>query len=308
MNIIKSLNKIVNDININNCKILRVSLAKNFNITYRVKYNNDTYIVRECENKEHYDFLKSVNIEMEKYNICPPSLLYDEENKIIVSKYVKTNKNITKANIEDVLNKITILQNINIQYNTILEHLQTDITWLDYEQYVYHKKWCNMYKTINRKLKEELGIFTCHSDLHLHNILFNNNEIYLIDFEYITKDHKFKDIATLMLFIDKNIIHEILNLNIKEKLLLDISYIEVLLYYSKLIKEICKEPQCFTINYNEIITINSYGDILKHNLLDPKENYLASVMSGKTAEQKIKELYSLYPDHIDYINSFFTFE
>jgi tRNA A-37 threonylcarbamoyl transferase component Bud32 len=311
MNIIKSLNKLSNDNNSENYIIKRLSNVKFFNITYRVKCNNDTYIVRECEEQDHYDFLKSVNIEMENYNICPPSLLYDDENKIIVSKYIeqKPFKYIDKNSIIELLNKITILQSINIPDNTIITKVKSNEEWLSDDNYKLHKKWYNLYKAINKKLKEELGICLNHNDLHPRNIVFNNSELYIIDFEFITYDHKFRDIGTILLFIDKHeLYNHYKNLTVKEKILLDISFIENLLYYSKTIKELCEYNETIIIDYNSIKLFDKFIETIHLNPLQPKDNYILTLMCGKTAEQKIKELYSSYPEHIDYINSFFTFE
>ncbi|WP_339034830.1 phosphotransferase family protein [Spiroplasma endosymbiont of Cantharis rufa] len=190
------------------------------------------------DKKNEYNFLQQLK-KTEQDVLLTPLKFYWKDNKLFseykfLSNY-QTLKDITitKEIINNVTNLIIKLHKLNskefkinkFNYHEFLKIFKNNIDnpLTDFEPY---------FKEINNYIDkfDKLKLVLSHNDLVPGNILINKNEMILIDYDYISLNNKFFDIASFIsetLNDDEELINYFIKQCIKEKLI-DINEIETL--------------------------------------------------------------------------------
>lgn len=179
---------------INERKIL--SLISPLNISPLIKYHNSKGVLVS-------EFIPSSKITLEVYN-----------SKDFIYKTVSSLKKLHSSSCDIFFNPFNeIYKNIyylkNINYN-----FQHDINEI-----------LNKLKYIEELYHNNLDLGLCHNDLNTSNIIYTENNIFFIDFEFSGMGDIFFDLATLSWFLNDKLRIELLNiyfgsfnLSLKEKL------------------------------------------------------------------------------------------
>ena len=145
--------------------------------------------------------------EIEKLNITLPTTYFDTQTGIKISTYIKDLKVLNEVNldstIEDIAKKIkkfhtAPLSNHEFNIQKKFETFKQLTTEYLYDLSEFEFLLDNLYLYSKRVL--------CHNDLVNGNVVFLNNDCFLIDFEYASDNHPFFD---LMSFITENNIDDV---------------------------------------------------------------------------------------------------
>lgn len=176
-------------------KIFHVYLEDNSEYHLRIPYDhNDEFF--------NYELEQQIISEIDKLKITLPTVFFNTEKGIKISPYFKNLKVLNETNldlvIENVANKIKTFHsaplchhefNIKKKYETFKQ--LTLVSLYDLSTYEF----------IMDNLKCYSDRVLCHNDLVNGNVVFLNNECFLIDFEYASDNHPYFD---LMSFITEN--------------------------------------------------------------------------------------------------------
>lgn len=179
------------------------------NKNYILNTSKKSYLVRHLNvnlniNRQ-YEFKNQV-LAYEK-NISAKIYLLDENNSIMICDYIegKHKYNLEKNDIKSIANILKKLHNIKNAYNKI------DLK----EQYkFYDNKFFS--KDINIKINKHYDLMNsytselvlCHGDLNANNILFNNEGIKFIDWEYSCLVDRYFDISSILIEFNLNTLDE----------------------------------------------------------------------------------------------------
>ena len=176
-------------------QIFHVYLEDNSEFHLRIPFaHNNEFFNYELEN--------TVINEIHKLNISLPTSYFDSSTGIKISPYIKDLKVINEINLDDVIEDIA--RKIKTFHSAPMSHHEFNI-----------KKKYDTFKQLTTKSLYDLSEFEyildqldlykdrvlCHNDLVNGNVVFLNNECFIIDFEYASDNHPYFD---LMSFITEN--------------------------------------------------------------------------------------------------------
>lgn len=169
------------------------------NTCYLLRVEADRYIVRLLISSD-IDRVQEYEIQMLAYeqDIGARPILLDEDNALMISEYIDgTHKNkLNKSELQELANTLKKLHNIKVAIPIckLLDSIEIDSKRLEYAiKYI-------------RKLKPDYVL--CHHDLNPQNILFDNNSIKFIDWEYAGKNDRYFDIASVIVEFDLDVEEE----------------------------------------------------------------------------------------------------
>ena len=197
---------------------------------------NNKYVVRipSKDNKNNF-YNESIILKKIAHLDITPKIIYNNENNgVLVSKFIEnSNLNINSYKDKNFISNLTSslkkLHNIkcDIYFNPFI-HIENTISYLKDINFKFDHdidKLLEKYYSIKNILANNIVYGLCHCDLNSSNILYKNNSIYLIDFEFSGVCDIFFDLATISWFLDESMKLELLNsyfgyydLSLKEKL------------------------------------------------------------------------------------------
>lgn len=206
------------------------------NKNYLFKENNTKYVIRipSRDNKNNFYNESIILKKIAHLDITPKIIYNNESNGVLVSKFIEnSNLNINsykdKNFIFNLTSSLKKLHNIkcDIYFNPFI-HIENTISYLKDINFKFDHdidKLLEKYYYIKNILSNNIVYGLCHCDLNSSNILYKNNSIYFIDFEFSGVCDIFFDLATISWFLDESMKLELLNsyfgyydLSLKEKL------------------------------------------------------------------------------------------
>lgn len=206
------------------------------NRNYLFESNNTKYVIRipSKDNKNNFNYESIILKKIKHLNITPKIIYNNKSNGILVSEFIE-NSNLSINSYKDknfIFNlSLTLKKLHNIKCNIYFDpfnHIESNIFYLNNIKFKFDhniNKLLEKYYLIKNKLINNPTYGLCHCDLNSSNILYKNNYIYLIDFEFSGICDIFFDLATISWFLDEPMKIELLtsyfgyyNLDLKEKL------------------------------------------------------------------------------------------
>lgn len=226
-------------------ELLSLELLKNqgFNNTsYLLKTSENFYVIRVFKSNSSVNISREFEFKIQKEafkkNLCPKPIFLNE--KFMIYKYQKGfhKTKLYSFELKSLALKIKKLHQIKIKSKTY--DVRNDLKFYE-KRLKNHKNSLLISKSLKnlnllKKYKKEFVLV--HHDLNAKNIVFKNNEIKIIDWEYVGTNDRFFDLASICVEF---------NLNKKEEKLLLKSYFKILIkehfqklsYYKIIYKALC---------------------------------------------------------------------
>lgn len=190
-------------------------MKKIFKITPIISLNNSTYNIRifnthyflKLANNHNKNLIKS----LEHKNITPKNIFIS--NKILFNKYIdeatldektqNTEEFLRSLSLE--LNKLHSLHSDN--YFNPFEKIQNNFSYLKERNFPLPADiniLLEKFETIQEELSKNIELGLCHNDLNPSNILYKNDKVFLVDFDFIGINDIYYDLAMLSWFLSKN--------------------------------------------------------------------------------------------------------
>lgn len=185
------------------------------NNNYLINYFGKKYVLRiPCkENKNDYSNENLILELLNNENLSPKKIYHNPESGILLSTYLNSSnltfndfksKKFLKALTKE-LKKFHNIKNDNIKtFNPFLE-IRSNINSLkkldfkfDYDIDIFLKK----VDLIEKKYLDNKSLGLCHNDLNISNILYKDNKVYFIDFEFSGICDIYFDLATISWFLN----------------------------------------------------------------------------------------------------------
>ncbi|AXX94617.1 choline/ethanolamine kinase family protein [Arcobacter ellisii] len=189
-------------------KLLSLELLKNQgfnNISYLLKTSENSYVIRVFKSNSSVNISREFEFQIQKLaykkDICSKPIFLND--KFMVYEYKKGSHK-TKLNpyeLKALTCKIKKLHQIKIK--TKPYDIKKDL--LNYKKVLENEKLIQeTFKNLNllKKYKKELVL--SHHDLNPKNIIFNNKDIKIIDWEYVGTNDRFFDLASICIEFSLN--------------------------------------------------------------------------------------------------------
>ncbi|WP_411170111.1 phosphotransferase [Clostridium sp. MB05] len=185
------------------------------NSNYLLKSNNKKYVLRipGKDNKNNFYYENSILNLVQPLNICPDIIYHSKDNGILISKFIESSQiSIDIYNSKNFLNTLTFtLKKLhNLEYNNNFnpfEVIENNINFLINDKFDFNhniNQILKKLKYLEKKLTKEITYGLCHNDLNISNILYSNEKVYFIDFEFSGMGDIFFDLATLSWFLNED--------------------------------------------------------------------------------------------------------
>ena len=201
----EAIKKIIEVFNVKQEEIINLNRFEKgmSNYTFSFEINKDKYVIRliGLAAEKYVDYNNELNVlnEAIKDNITSELIYFDALTGTKISKFIEgvTNNNITDIKLVKTLKKLHSIKSNKVnEYNLIdrLEKYQgynndSDLS----DNYHLIKKWWLKNYTLNYEKQEKV---LCHNDLQNINIIRNQEEVYLIDFEYASYNDIYYEFAS----------------------------------------------------------------------------------------------------------------
>lgn len=217
-------------------KIPLIKLGGLNNSNYLFKLENEKYVLRipSKDNSNNFYYENEVLSLIKTLNISPEIIYHNKDNGVLISKYIESNKfdiNFYNSStfINSIVNSLHILHNQkSSNYFNPFNEIYKNIKFLlsinfdfDHDINILINKLHNLEKELTKKIQYGL----CHNDLNTSNILYCDNLVYLIDFEFSGMGDIFFDLASISWFLEENLRKELItkyfgyyNVELKTKL------------------------------------------------------------------------------------------
>lgn len=187
-------------------KILNIKLLENqgvCNTIYKIETNNKSYLLRVFKNKHKNLSERKIEFKIQNlanaYKLTSKAHILDLENGFMLCDFVEGlhKEKLTNSQLNLLVKKLKKLH--KIKFNQKPYSLKKD--------FIYYKnslKDENSKKIINQSLKEIKKLekqnflkVLCHHDINYKNILFSQNELKFIDWEFSCVNDLFFDLANV---------------------------------------------------------------------------------------------------------------
>lgn len=170
--------------------------------------SNDNYLVC-CQDagfliKHYRDHWPDIGLDAQQHfanrGFCPAPVWLEKVNRIAIFNYIEGD--IAKRYHPDLIKQLVSL------HKHVVHTKSMDVAW-ELEYYKSNRLYQRYSKVITKalgvikKLPSNLGF--CHNDLVRENIIINQNQAYLIDFEYAKTNDIYFDLASLVVSFDMNV-------------------------------------------------------------------------------------------------------
>lgn len=209
-------------------EILSLELLKNQgfnNISYLLKTSKNSYVIRVFKSNDSVNISRSFEFETQKKaykkDIATKPIFFNENFMIYEYKKGIHKKNLSSFDVKNLALKIKKLHNISAK--TKVYDIKKDLQYYkkNLKDEKNQKLITQCFKSLNNLKKYKKELVLTHHDLNPKNIIFHNNSIKIIDWEYSGLNDKFFDLASVCVEFKFN--------KTKEKLFLK----KYLLNYSK---------------------------------------------------------------------------
>lgn len=205
------------------------------NSNYLFQINNKKYVLRVPSKDNRNNFINEGKILdlISPLNISP-LIKYNNSKGILVSEFIPSSKiTLELYNSKTFINKtVTSLKKLHTNSCSIFfnpfNEIYKNIYYLKDINYKFQHDLngiLNKLKDIEEIYCNNLDLGLCHNDLNTSNILYTENNIFFVDFEFSGMGDVFFDLATLSWFLNDKLKIELLNiyfgyfnLSLKEKL------------------------------------------------------------------------------------------
>ncbi|MEG0668005.1 MAG: choline kinase family protein [Clostridium sp.] len=177
------------------------------NSNYLLNYYNTKYVLRIPNNHDIIDFsIEHEILELIKETTISPQIIYHNETSgILLSRFLDNssinehtpNNTVFLGQLSTTLKKLHSLSCSHI-FNPFHE-IRNNIEYLKDINFNLPKELWTALNKLNKLeplLNKDITYGLCHNDLNPSNVLFKDNKVYLIDFEYTAMGDIFYDIAT----------------------------------------------------------------------------------------------------------------
>jgi len=186
---------------------------------YKIEGNDQSYVVRFMGHRSLQDKIREIDAQTiaSQEGWAPPLYAADTDEGWIIMKYIKPHS-LTQADRmdEETYKKLgTVLQKIHsspafLPGKSILAEIEELLVKLQQENKIPLLIDSYVLKNILESVKNNYQrmITPTHRDLNPNNILFSDNQIFIIDFENAAQDDPFYDLATIGIFYIFHPYHE----------------------------------------------------------------------------------------------------
>lgn len=177
------------------------------NKNYLFNFYGSNYVLRLPDKNKDSNFLKEATIinKLKPLNITPKFTFIDKNTGVFVSKFIDDS-----LVTEEVSNDFKFLDSFacslkefhSLKCNYIFDpfkEIKDNIDFLIANNFTFPSEFMLLIKKLNnleKHLKNNITLGLCHNDLNPSNILYKNNKVYFIDFEYTAMSDIYYDIAT----------------------------------------------------------------------------------------------------------------
>ena len=223
------MKKISNDIS-----ITKIGGLNNSNYLITIKDLKYVLRVPSKDTKNNFNYENMILNIIKPFDISPEIIYQDKENGILLSKYIESSKfniDIYNSNIfiDKLVNKIKRLHILECSNSfDPFKDIYKNIELLHSLNYEFNHDISLLVKKLHElelDLSKDIHYGLCHNDLNTSNILYSNNSIYLIDFEFAGMGDIFFDLATISWFLKDEFRDQLItiyfgsfNINYKKKL------------------------------------------------------------------------------------------
>lgn len=196
-----------------NHKITRLGGLNNSN--YLLECENNKYVLRipSKDNKNNFSEENFVLTFANLNKLSPPIIYHNKDNGILISKFLEGSKvNMTTftsleftKNLTNTLKRLHILR-CDHTFNPF-EHIRENFKLLKSKNFILHKDIhliLNRLNILEEKLSRDITLGLCHNDLNSSNVLYYNNKVFFIDFEFSAMCDIFFDLATISWMLKEN--------------------------------------------------------------------------------------------------------
>lgn len=202
-------------------KIPLIKLGGLNNSNYLFELENEKYVLRipSKDNNNNFYYENEVLKLIKNLNISPEIIYHNKNNGILLSKYIESNKfdiNFYNSStfINSIVSKLHILHNQkSANYFNPFNEIYKNIDFLlsinfDFNHDIYIL--INKLKYLEKELTKKIHYGLCHNDLNTSNILYCDDLVYLIDFEFSGMGDIFFDLASISWFLKDNLRNELI--------------------------------------------------------------------------------------------------
>lgn len=200
-----------------------ITKLKNHKITRLGGLNNLNYLL-ECDNKKYVLRIPSKdnrnNFFKENYvitfanlnKLSPPIIYHNKENGILLSEFIENSKvNMATFTSKDFLKNLCKslkkFHSLNSPYHfNPFDEIRKNLFSLEKFNFKMDKDISLILDKLNyleEKLTKNKLLGLCHNDLNSSNVLYKNNTVFLLDFEFSAMGDIFFDLATLSWMLDE---------------------------------------------------------------------------------------------------------
>lgn len=271
---------IINELNFNFdliCDIENLYSINNSN--FKINYNKKLYFVRICNNDIYINRKNEFNVLniSSKLGLCEKPLYFNKNTGNMLCNWVygvNPCEEIIKSDkfLKVFCNNLKKLHyNLYGDYDSPFIKIKQNITFCRNNNIEIPKKIDKLiYKLDNLEynLNKNLQLGLCHNDLNYSNIIFNQDNLYFIDYEFSSTRDIFFDFATISWFYEEEFIKRLLEI-----------------YFEKFYKEDYKK----LLNYQYVVKLlNATWSLIKSKYNNKFYDYKKS--ANLIFDELIKEL------------------
>ncbi|MGL4874429.1 MAG: phosphotransferase [Clostridium sp.] len=184
------------------------------NKNFLLNYFGTIYVLRipSLENKNNFNIEHIAISHLSSKNLIPKIIYHNKDSGIMLSEFIETTRfdfqffksKDTLSLIAFSLNKFHNIKALEIPYFNPFNEIDKNFSFLKEKNYKFNHpifKFINKKNSIWNKYKKNMTLKLCHNDLNTSNILFKDNRLFFIDFEFIGLNDPFFDLATLSWFL-----------------------------------------------------------------------------------------------------------
>lgn len=197
----------------NTVKLTRLDGLNNLN--YLLSYDDKNYFLK-CNFKDknkNFSYEYKLLTLLDLNHICPKVIYKDTCSYTIISEFI-SNSRIDESTCTDpkfllsLSNKLKNMHNLKCDYiYNPFNEIRKKLTILKKVNFKFSNEFIfiiSKLDTIENILCNDINYGLCHNDLNPSNILYKNDEVFLIDFEFSGMWDIFYDIATFCWLLDDN--------------------------------------------------------------------------------------------------------
>jgi len=166
------------------------------NTCFRVETQCGKILLLKHFDRENNFKVTLVEQYLAKEGVVPNVIATSEKHKLIAYQFIESVEFNKPLHLQSLLTKLVVLHNLNSDYD--YEEINLTTLFSSYTELAEYKNYQATINLLLAKLKSypyELGV--CHNDLVLENLLFSDNDSWIIDFEYVGLNDVYFDLAAL---------------------------------------------------------------------------------------------------------------